>query len=77
VTGEIVIDITRSGTQMVIRMRNPVSAEGSRHIGNKMAIGNIRERLQLHFDAEAGMDARIADGQYQVTITLPYITAPA
>ena len=76
VPGEIVIDITRSGTQMVIRMRNPVSAEGSRHIGNKMAIGNIRERLQLHFDAEAGMDARIADGQYQVTITLPYITAP-
>ena len=74
--GEIVVDITRSGAQMVIRMSNPVSAEGSRHIGNKMAIGNIRERLQLHFDAEAGMETRVADGQYQVTITLPYITAP-
>jgi len=57
-------------------MRNPVGAEGSRHIGNKMAIGNIRERLQLHFDAEATMDAKLAGGQYQVTITLPYITAP-
>jgi two-component system sensor histidine kinase AlgZ len=75
--GEIVIDISRNGTQMVIRMRNPVSAEGSRHIGNKMAVGNIRERLQLHFDAEASMDTRVADGHYQLTITLPCITVPA
>jgi two-component system, LytTR family, sensor histidine kinase AlgZ len=75
--GEIVIDITRSGAQMVIRMKNPVGAEGSRHIGNKMAIGNIRERLQLHYDAEATMEAEATDGQYQVSITLPYIKAPA
>lgn len=73
--GEIVIDIARSGDQVVIRMKNPVSPEGSRHIGNKMAIGNIRERLQLHFDVEATMATQVTDGQYQLTITLPYITA--
>jgi two-component system sensor histidine kinase AlgZ len=75
--GEIIIDITRSGDRMIIRMRNPVSPEGSRHIGNKMAIGNIRERLQLHFDVEATMDTQVSGGQYQLTITMPCITAPA
>ena len=40
-------------------LRNPYSREGNHHAGNKMALANIRERLQLHFDAEAtARDAR-------------------
>ncbi len=27
--------------------------------GNKMAIANIRERLQLHFDAEGALESRV------------------
>jgi two-component system sensor histidine kinase AlgZ len=42
-----------------------------------MAIANIRERLQLHFDAEADMRSETSDGVYRVTIRLPYLTAPA
>jgi two-component system response regulator AlgR len=41
-----------------------------------MAIVNIRERLQLHFDAEASMKSEVADGIYKVTIRVPYITRP-
>ena len=36
-----------------------------------------RERLQLHFDAEASMRSEVRDGTYRVTIRMPYITAPA
>jgi hypothetical protein len=36
-----------------------------------------RERLQLHFDAEAAMHSEVRDGRYRVTIRMPYLTAPA
>jgi two-component system sensor histidine kinase AlgZ len=42
-----------------------------------MALANIRERLQLHFDAEATLDTRVREDTYQVHIVLPYVKAPA
>ena len=66
----------RTGGELVIRLTNPFQASGDHHAGNQMALANIRERLQLHFDAEASMQSRVADGTYEVTIRLPYITAP-
>jgi two-component system sensor histidine kinase AlgZ len=42
-----------------------------------MALANIRERLQLHFDAEATLDTRIRENTYQVHIVLPYVKAAA
>jgi two-component system sensor histidine kinase AlgZ len=44
-------------------------------MGNRMATENIRERLQLHFDAEASMQSQAKDGFYRVTIRIPYIKA--
>jgi len=44
--------------------------------GNRMALENIRERLQLHFDAEASMQTRSDGGNYVVAIRLPYIIGP-
>jgi two-component system sensor histidine kinase AlgZ len=41
-----------------------------------MALANIRERLQLHFDAEASMRTAQVDGVWEVRIVLPCITAP-
>jgi hypothetical protein len=38
---------------------------------------NIRERLQLHFDAEASMRSEVKDGSYKVTLRMPYLVAPA
>ena len=40
--------------------------------GNRMALENIRERLQLHFDAEARMRPQAAGGRYHVEIEIPY-----
>jgi two-component system sensor histidine kinase AlgZ len=41
-----------------------------------MALSNIRERLALHFDAEAQLLIKITDKQYQVHIVIPYRTQP-
>ncbi|MEP7156446.1 MAG: histidine kinase [Betaproteobacteria bacterium] len=69
--GEITIDIERKGKQFVIRLSNPFES-GSTHVtGNRMAIANIRERLQLHFDAEASLKADVINNKYVVTITMP------
>ena len=57
-------------------LRNPYRTEGGgHHSGNKMALGNVRERLALHFDAEASLESRITKDGYEVHIRLPYRTA--
>ena len=60
---------------LVISLRNPFPGGGRHSTGNRMAIVNIRERLQLHFDAEASMRSEVKDGFYRVTIRIPYLTA--
>jgi two-component system sensor histidine kinase AlgZ len=75
--GEIAIEIGCSGGQLEMTLSNPFPA-GSRHVaGNRMAIANIRERLQLHFDAEASMKSEVTDGIYRVSIRMPYLKAAA
>jgi two-component system sensor histidine kinase AlgZ len=75
--GEISINIYRHRDQVHLVIKNPCGAEGSHHAGNKMATQNIRERLALHFDAEASMKAELKGNTYQVHITMPYTKAPS
>ncbi len=75
--GAIAIDVRRIGNELVMVLTNPFPGEGYHSAGNKMAIANIRERLQLHFDAEASMKSEVNDGTYKVTIRLPYLSATA
>ena len=72
--GEIAIEIGRSGSQILMILTNPLPAANRHGAGNKMAIANIRERLQLHFDAEATMKSEARDGIYTVTIRMPFLT---
>ncbi len=69
--GEIAIGIERKGKQVVIRLANPYDSRSTHVSGNRMAIANIRERLQLHFDAEASLKAEVFAEQYVVTIVMP------
>jgi two-component system sensor histidine kinase AlgZ len=71
--GVVSINIYGSRGQVHAVLRNPYRHEGAHHAGNKMALANIRERLQLHFDAEATLDTRVGEDTYQVHITLPYV----
>jgi two-component system sensor histidine kinase AlgZ len=74
--GEIEIDVALVAGQLVMELKNPFPGGGRHSAGNRMAIVNIRERLQLHFDAEASMKSEVKDGFYRVTIRIPYITVP-
>jgi two-component system sensor histidine kinase AlgZ len=73
--GTISINIFLSRSEVHAILRNPYSDQGKRHQrGNKMALANIRERLALHFDAEARLESRILPDAYEVHIRLPYRT---
>lgn len=73
--GEITIEVRREGERVLIRLANPYRAGADSHAGNRMALANIRERLQLHFDVEATMTTAHADGVWEVRIALPFIAA--
>lgn len=71
--GELSIHVTADRDRVSIRLTNPFQS-GSTHVsGNRMAINNIRERLQLHFDAEASLKADVKQNQYVVTIAIPHV----
>jgi len=70
--GVVSINVYATRDEVHAVLRNPYSPDGDHHVGNKMALGNIRERLQLHFDAEASLTLRVTDGAYQVHIVMPY-----
>ncbi len=53
-------------------LRNPYAPASAHHTGNNMALGNIRERLQLHYDAEARLTTRVMGDAYEVHIVIPY-----
>ena len=73
--GVISIDLYLAREQVHAVLRNPYQHDGNHHAGNKMALANIRERLQLHFDAEASLTTRVGDDAYQVHIVMPYVKA--
>jgi len=75
--GEVSVNIYSSRNQVHMVLRNPYRNEGEHHGGNKMALGNIRERLALHFDAEASLATKVSDNSYQVHIVIPYTKAEA
>jgi two-component system sensor histidine kinase AlgZ len=76
--GVVSVNIFLKGGDVHAILRNPYQAEGGRHhAGNKMALANIRERLELHFDAEGTLESRIRDAAYEVHIRIPYRTATA
>jgi two-component system sensor histidine kinase AlgZ len=75
--GTVAVILFRKDDQVHMVMRNPVQERGERRPGNRMALGNIRERLALHFDAEAEMSVFQAGGEYVVQIRMPYKRAEA
>ncbi|MFZ5503685.1 MAG: sensor histidine kinase [Pseudomonadota bacterium] len=72
--GCIRISLHRHGGNLRIKVVNPYVAVHRPHrSGNKMALQNIRERLELLFDVEANYQVEQGKDFYQVEITLPYL----
>ena len=76
--GVLSINIFLSRDEVHALLKNPYIANGARHqAGNRMALDNIRERLALHFDAEASLESRVVHDNYEVHIRMPYRTQKA
>jgi two-component system sensor histidine kinase AlgZ len=75
--GEVRVRIERRGSRVLARIENPyvVDEQGQAEVhraGNRMALDNIRERLQLFFDAEARIATEVVGERYRVEIEIPY-----
>jgi len=75
--GLITIRLRRDGNIVEVMLRNPYRADNDHHAGNHMALANIRERLALHFDAEASIKTVAGKDTYEVHIVMPYVTGRA
>ena len=71
--GTISIHVYAERDELHAVLRNPYREASDHHAGNRMALANIRERLALHFDAEATLATKVADDIFQVRIVMPYI----
>ena len=71
--GTIDISIRRDGDRIQMVLRNPFLPQGDHRAGNRMALANIRERLALHFDAEASINTAETGNAYEVRIVIPYL----
>jgi len=82
--GDVLVRIERRGNRVLAMVENAQLEGGDapeaagrpgdnqhRH-GNHMALDNIRERLNLFFDAEARLETRVERGRYRVEIEIPY-----
>jgi two-component system sensor histidine kinase AlgZ len=67
VTGEL------SGGNITIVVRNAVSNRQNHREGNKLALANIRERLELMYGERALVKAGRFDQEYIVTLRLPHV----
>jgi two-component system sensor histidine kinase AlgZ len=71
--GTVSINIYVARDRLHVVLRNPYRPNGDHHVGNKMALANIRERLQLHFDVAAELTTRVGENTYEVRIVMPYV----
>jgi two-component system sensor histidine kinase AlgZ len=69
---DVLVQIERRGNRVLASIENPYLEAEVQRAGNRMALENIRERLQLFFDAEARIATSAANGRYRVEIEIPY-----
>jgi len=62
----------RKRVNISIRNTLPVAGNEAQRSGNRMALQNIRERLQGFFDEEASLSVSEVDGEHQVRVVFPH-----
>ena len=72
--GIIGVELYLDNDELHLKVSNPAQVlVEPRRSGNKMALSNIRERLDLLFDVEAQYQVESDGDQYQVHIIIPYV----
>ena len=75
--GEIVVTVGRDRDRITIDVENPRNPRMQHNKGNKMAIENVRTRLQAHFGTTAVIQAEIRENVYITHISYPVTRAPS
>jgi two-component system sensor histidine kinase AlgZ len=71
--GPIEIEGRRKGDMLYVSIRNPLPVSQLRkEPGNRIAVGNIRERLELAFGPRANLSTAIDATHYEVSLAFPY-----
>lgn len=69
--GHINLRLVSAGGMLAVELSNPFEPGHVHAQGNRMALGNIRERLDLFFGQAATLDSEVKDGRYFVRIVFP------
>jgi two-component system sensor histidine kinase AlgZ len=75
--GTIEIAIRRERDRLHVTLTNPYHPEHQHRQGNRIALANIRERLQLHFDVEAELATEVRGPTFEIRMAMPYRRAAA
>lgn len=76
--GIIDVRLYLEGDELHLEVSNPAQAQSTPRVaGHKMALSNIRERLDLLFDVEAQYRVESDAEHYQVHIYFPYVKGQA
>jgi two-component system sensor histidine kinase AlgZ len=71
--GEVVVDGSRIGEQLHIKITNPVCSDSAgKKSANKMALTNIRQRFELAYGKQATVNIDEKDDLFSVQIIFPY-----
>jgi two-component system sensor histidine kinase AlgZ len=75
--GTVTVDGRCDGSEVLIEISNPVSATARAvRPGNRMALDNIRQRLDLAFPGRASVEVDDREALYRVRLRFPLLTAP-
>ena len=69
--GVVRISAERQGDRVKLVLSNPYHPDHQHRQGNRMALANIGERLQLHFDLEGTLRTSIEQDRFTIEIDLP------
>lgn len=69
--GPVFIRLASAGPMVLIELSNPYQPGHVHAQGNRMALANIRERLQLFYGLAASLSAEVKEARYVVRIVLP------
>jgi len=76
--GRISIVGRRNGDRIEIEVRNPIPLQAgySEREGNRMALENIRQRLELAWPGRARVETEQANGEFCARLIFPYADSP-
>lgn len=70
--GTITLSGTVDGERLILELNNPLpGSDVPRKNGNRLALNNIRDRLEAHYGRNASLEVEEGDGSYCATLTLP------